>query len=105
MSDLTFTQGDTSPPIDGALKKSDGTAFPLTNVASVKFQMRKENDHRYAVNAAAVVVSSSAGTVRYDWGANDLSVPGEYVTQWELTYTNGRIQTTNPPNTITVRRQ
>lgn len=106
MSDITFVQGDTAPPITGALKDDDGAPFDLSPVATVKFQMRKLDDRRYTVDAEADIVGTvTEGNVSYDWDDNDLDVPGEYIGQWELTYLDGRIQTTHPANTITVRRQ
>ena len=109
MSDVTFVQGDTAPPIRGTLKRrqDDGTyvVLDLSGVISVKFQMRKPDDVRFTVDAAATIVSAIDGTVRYDWVANDLDVDGEYIAQWELDFGAGRIQTTDPANTVTVRRQ
>jgi hypothetical protein len=52
----------------------------------------------------ATIVNPAAGTVTYSWATNDLSVPGEYVVQWEVTYPDTRIQTTSQ-ETVTVRRQ
>jgi hypothetical protein len=43
--------------------------------------------------------------VRYDWADGDLARPGEYICQWEVTWNDGTTQTTDPPNTITVRAQ
>ena len=103
---LTFVQGDTAPDINAILHEEDDptSVIDLTS-ATVKFQMRRQDDHRYTVNSSATVVSAPAGSVRYSWGANDLSVPGTYVVQWEVTYPGGRVQTTSPEVTITVRRQ
>lgn len=103
---LTFVQGDTAPDISAIIHEEDApsSVVDLTN-ATVRFQMRRQDDHRYTVNASATVVDAQAGTVRYSWGANDLAVPGTYVVQWEVTYLGGRVQTTSPEVTITVRRQ
>jgi len=103
---LTFVQGDTAPDINGIIHEEDSPddIVDLTD-CSVRFQMRKPDDHRYRVNAAATVVDAAAGRVRYSWGANDLSDPGTYVVQWEVTYLGGRVQTTSPEVTVTVRRQ
>ncbi len=101
---LTFTQGDTAPAITGAIThQNDNSALDLTG-ASVKFQMRKADDRRFTVNATASVINASTGSVGYDWAPNDLATPGDYLVQWEITFSGGRIQTTSQ-NTITVRRQ
>lgn len=104
---LTFVQGDTAPDINAIIHEEDDptSVIDLTQVSSVKFQMRRSDDRRYQVNSSATIVDAAAGKVRYQWGANDLSVPGTYYVQWELTYAGGRIQTTSPEVAITVRRQ
>ena len=99
----TWVQGDTEPAITATLNRS-GTAESLAG-ATVRFQMRREKDPRYTVNAVATVVDAAEGKVKYVWGASDLNVPGEYLVQWEVTYVSGRVETTDPPNIITVRRQ
>lgn len=104
MSDITFVQGDTGPPITGQILKADGTARNLST-ATVRFQMRKLDDYTYTVDAEAEVTNAAEGRVQYEWAANDLSVPGEYIGQWQCTFVDGVIITTQPPNTITVRRQ
>lgn len=103
MSDATFVQGDTEPAITAVLQRGD-TPESLAG-ATVRFQMRKGDDKQYTVNAAAQVIDPAAGAVKYLWGASDLNVPGDYSVQWEVTFQSGRIETTDPPNTITVRRQ
>lgn len=105
MSDVTFVQGDTAPPITGQILKADGTARDLSTATEVRFQMRKEDDRTYTVDAEADITNASEGRVQYSWAENDLSVPGEYLGQWQVTYVDGKVQTTQPPNEITVRRQ
>jgi len=105
MSDVTFVQGDTAPFITGQIKKADGSPRNLSTATEVRFQMRKEDDRTYTVDAEADITNASEGRVQYEWAANDLSVPGEYLGQWQVTYLDGKITTTQPPNTITVRRQ
>ncbi len=103
MSEATWVQGDTEPPITSVLQRA-GVAESLVG-STVKFQMRKSDDKQYTVNAAASILDENAGTVKYLWGASDLNVPGEYEVQWEVTFASGRIETTDPPNIITIRRQ
>ena len=104
---LTFVQGDTAPDITAVIHEEDDptSIIDLSTVEGVRFQMRRQDDHRYTVNAAGSVLDGPTGRVSYSWGANDLSVPGTYVVQFEITYAGGRIQTTSPEVTITVRRQ
>jgi hypothetical protein len=101
---LVLVQGDTAPAINTTIvKQLDQSVVDLTGSA-VRFQMRKPDDRRFTVNAMATIVNPAAGTVTYSWATNDLSVPGEYVVQWEVTYPDTRIQTTSQ-ETVTVRRQ
>jgi hypothetical protein len=104
---LTFVQGDTAPDITAVIHEEDNplSIIDLSTVLGVRFQMRRLNDNRYTVNAAGSVIDGPNGKVSYSWGANDLSVPGTYVVQWEITHLGGRIQTTVPEVTVTVRRQ
>lgn len=104
---LTFVQGDTAPAITTVITEEDDTTkvVNLSTATSVKFQMRRADDRRYTVNAAAQVVDAALGKCSYSWGANDLAVPGEYQFQWEITWAGGRIQTTAPVETLIVRRQ
>lgn len=104
---LTFVQGDTAPDITAIIHEEDApsSVIDLSLASGVRFQMRKQDDHRYTVNAAAAITDAPAGRVSYSWGANDLAVPGTYVVQWEVTYLGGRVQTTSPEVTVTVRRQ
>ena len=105
MSDQTFTQGDTAPPIRATLKNEDGSVCDLTATDSIRFQMRKNEDKKHTVDQECDILHATNGRVSYDWGANDLSVPGEYIAQWEIHWSDGKIQTTFPRNTITVLRQ
>ncbi len=108
MADVTLVQGDTRPSLEAVLKlrRTDGPLV-LTTASAVKFQMRQVDDRAYTVNRAAVVVDAATGSVRYDWQTNDLSIYGEYVCQWEITWSDGTKQTVpeSAPNTLTVRRQ
>lgn len=101
MADVTFVAGDSGPSLSGTLTDSTGAPINLST-ASVKFQMRLASDRRFTVNDDAVVVSGAAGTVRYDWAAGDLAVPGDYLSRWQITFSGGSIQHSEPENTITV---
>jgi hypothetical protein len=109
MSDIEVVSGDTAPTVYATLKKknADGSysVRTLSDVASIKFQMRRRDDRRFTVNASAAIVDAATGSVSYNWAAGDLSVAGEFQCQWELTLLDGKIQTTTPPSTITIRRQ
>ncbi len=104
---MTFVQGDDGPDLTSVLHDEDDPThvLDLSQASGVRFQMRRPDDRRYTVNAAATIVEAGAGRVKYTWAANDLAVPGEYQFQWEVTFIGGRVQTTAPVETLTVRRQ
>jgi len=101
VADLVFTQFDTQPSIFGTLTIS-GTAVDLTGALGVRFQMRLATDRRLLVDSAAVVTNAAAGAVRYDWAAGDLATAGDCVSRWEVTFSDGSKEHSEPENTITV---
>lgn len=100
----TLVQADTGPDITSTLTYDDGTVVDLTG-SSVRFQMRLSTDRRFTVNAAATIVTAALGKVSYSWTDNDLSVPGTYQSQWQVTFPDGKVITTDPPEELIVRRQ
>lgn len=105
--EATFVQGNTAPDITAVLHEQGDveSVIDLTG-ASIKFQMRKPDDQLFTVDADAEIVGNEVdGSVSYEWAATDLSVPGEYDVQWEITFPDGKVQTTAVPNRILVRRK
>lgn len=106
---MEWVTGDTKPDITARLPLLDadgeetGSYADLTN-ATVYFQMRRPDDKRFTVNGLASVVDAVNGTVSYAWGPNDLSIPGSYYVQWEVTWPDTSKQTSKVAE-ITVRRQ
>lgn len=103
---LPFVQGDTGPDLESVIHERGNPANPLDLTGcTVKFQMRKDDDRRFTVNNTATIVDAAGGRVRYQWGPNDLAVSGEYAIQWEVTYSDNRVQTTADTESLLVRRQ
>lgn len=106
MADVRVVQGDTRPDLKSTLTVvTTGEPLDLTSATEVRFQMRQENDRRYTVDAEATIVDPAAGQVQYTWAEGDLIHPGTYLAQWQITWGGGAVQTTDPANTVEVRRQ
>ena len=77
---------DKQPSLPATIKDSSGTVVNLTGYTSVTFSLRQAYDTANKFSAAGVIVTPSAGTVRYDLGASDLAnlTPGVYEGQWTL---------------------
>jgi len=105
--EATFVQGNTAPDIVAQLhdEKVPTQLLNLTTATSVRFQMRKPDDRVFTVDATASVTNASQGLVSYSWAATDLNIDGEYDTQWEVNWADGKIQTVAHPNRILVRRR
>lgn len=96
MSDFYIKRGDRGPSLSATLQDPDGVAINLTAATSVTFKMGN------GIDAAAVIVSPAAGTVRYDWGANDTRVAGTYNAEFEILWNDGRKQTVPTDGYLTV---
>jgi hypothetical protein len=105
--EATFVQGNTAPDIVAQLhdEKVPTKVLDLTTATSVRFQMRKADDILFTVDAEADVTNPSQGLVSYSWAATDLNVDGEYETQWEVHWGDGKTQTVAKTNRILVRRR
>jgi hypothetical protein len=101
----TVVQGNNRPVVRATLTHKDGTALDLTG-ARIWFQMRKADDKLFTVNAEADISGDpTLGKVLYEFGRNDLNVPGTYDVQWKVVYANQDVQTTASTNTLVVRRE
>lgn len=106
MADLEVTQGDNKPDVVGTLTdRITGDPLDLTDADDVFFRMRKSDDKRWTVNAAATITDAVNGLVTYSWGANDLANDGEYEAYFHVVWADTTKQSTVPPNTILVRRR
>ena len=92
---MTFyvKQNDTAPSIRATLKDGDDQVIDLTG-ATVRFHMRTIGGTTAKVDSeVSVVIPATDGIVQYDWIAADTDTIGTYQAEFEITYTNGRIET------------
>ena len=85
-------QNDTSPSLGATLRDGSNSVIDLTD-ASVKFHMRPVGGSTTTVDRAAVVLSPTDGTVRYEWLDGDTATSGNYQAEFQITYVNGTIET------------
>lgn len=90
-----YKQGDTYPPLRQTLTRSSGIPVEL-NASSVKFTMINENN-RLVITDNANIIDAQRGIVEYQWKETDLSRHGAYFAEFEVTYSNGKVETF--PNT------
>ena len=91
MSDFWIRQGDTSPAYEAILKDDKGKAVDITG-ASVRFHMRARGGET-KVATSATVVDGPAGKVSHGWSAEDTDTPGAFEAEFEVTYSDGTIET------------
>ena len=92
MTDFTIKENDTSPALTATLQDDDGAAVDITG-ASVRFHMVKLNETATKIDAAADIVSEALGQVKYQWLTADTDTAGIYRGEWEVTYSDGTIET------------
>lgn len=88
-------QNDTSPSVLAALKDANDTAINLT-ASNVRIHMT-DITGTVKIDSAVDVINEETGIIRYDWQPEDTDTAGTYYVEFEVTYTDGAIETF--PNT------
>lgn len=101
MDSFMLRKGDRLPVLSATLLNSSGSAINLSG-GSVEFHMRLVDGSTLKVNAAATIVSATAGTVSYSWGATDTNSTGLYFGEFEVTLA-GLERTVPTPDFIMIR--
>jgi hypothetical protein len=85
-------QNDTVAAIQRDLKDAFGVPVNVTG-ATVKFSMRVKPKGSVKINAAAAtVVDGGAGRVKYTFTASDTDTADTYESEFQVTYSDGGIQ-------------
>lgn len=87
---MTFSivQNDLLPVLTATLSYADGTAVDLSG-ATVNLILRNPDATTVYLNAAC---TASGSTVTYAWTTGDTAVPGDYVAEFVVTFTDGTAQ-------------
>ena len=90
MADVTYKRGDNAPPITATLSDLDGP-IDLSSADAVRLRMKSDTA---IVEAGPVEITDAAnGEIKYEWEADDLMFAGSYRGEWEITWSDGTIQT------------
>lgn len=93
---LSFKRGDTAAVVRATLFSDDGSTVPVNLTgASIKFIMAllPLNPGVTKVNAVATILNAATGEVGYDWIAADVDTAGNYQAEFQVTYSDGKVQT------------
>ena len=96
MADRLLKQGDTVR-LTATLRGADGPAD--LSGADVRFVMRTLRGETLVAEGEAENLQVGDGTdgtlgfVGYDWAAGETDEPGGYRAEWEVTYSDGSVQT------------
>ena len=82
---------DTSPDLQVTLKDGDDNAVDVTG-ATIVFSMAMGGLVKVSEHSATIVTASS-GIVKYSWAAGNTDTPGTYRAEFEVTFSNGKIET------------
>jgi hypothetical protein len=85
-------QGDRRPAAPATIKRGT-TVVDLTSATSVTFKMRHFYRTDLTVDAAATILSPTAGTVEYQWAPGDTNLAGDYYAEWEVLWSDGTKET------------
>lgn len=89
---FNIKQNDTSPSIQTTLLDGNGLVVDITGNLGVTFHMRNAAG-TVVIDTAATVVTAASGVVRYDWIAADTATAGTFQAEFEVTYSDGKIET------------
>jgi len=97
MADFTIKKGDTSPAIKYQLQDDDGNPVNITDYNEVKVGMWPQDGDTLKVDADTSgnvsVTDAANGEVKYEWQSADTDTKGRFHAEWEVTYSDGTVET------------
>lgn len=98
LPDFSVKSDDLLPVIMAQLTTDEDTpqVIDLTTATSVRFIMASDLDGipgTVKVDAVASFGVKANGMVQYAWVLGDTDVPGRYLAEWEVVWSNGKPQT------------
>jgi hypothetical protein len=94
-------ENDTTPSLRASLLNGSGDPVDLIGT-TVRFYMRLMGSNSTTIDASASVINEANGIVQYDWVAGDTADVGSYQAEFEVTYSDGNIETFPNANYIGV---
>lgn len=101
-TEFAIKQNDTSPALEVELQDNDENAIDLSG-ASAEFHMVEKDGDTVAVDSSATITDGSNGIVEYQWSSGDTSDAGRYLAEFEITYSDGTIETFPNNDDIVIR--
>jgi hypothetical protein len=98
MSTFYIKQNDTSPDLQVTCKDYSGTVVNVSG-ATVNFHMRNKTTGEVQVDGTGSVVDGAGGVVKYSWSAGDPDTVGNFDAEFEIVYTDSKVETF-PNNTF-----
>lgn len=93
MSYHEIKRNDTRPFFAVATAYDDGTLAPLDGVISARFIAREVGNGQVKIDAQASITAASLGELEYRFVEGDTDQAGDFDCEWEITYSDGSIQT------------
>ena len=92
MADFVIKSGDSLPLLEATLLDADNIGIILTG-ASLRVRIRKAGKEYPDLVDNATIVSTVAGTVKYDWNGPVPLEPGIYYGEWLVTFSDSTVET------------
>jgi hypothetical protein len=95
MSDFRIKRGDLIPRLEVIFTDGSGNPLPggIPAGATIEFHMRLPDSIVLKVNAAGVIDDGPGAQAAYNWVAGDTDTEADYLGEFEMTETNGKVTT------------